>query len=58
MTDTGYPYAIYNVQDAAKCLLDYVTSKKYMDKNEQAYAGLTKLGDLYIYGDGRPMRFV
>ena len=58
VTDTGYPYAIYNVQDAAKCLLDYVTSKKYMDKNEQAYAGLTKLGDLYIYGDGRPMRFV
>ena len=54
----GYPHAIFNVQDAAKCLMDYLTSKKYMDKNEAAYAGQTKLGDLHIYADGRPMRFV
>jgi hypothetical protein len=38
--------------------MDYLTSKKYMDKNEAAYAGQTKLGDLHIYADGRPMRFV
>jgi hypothetical protein len=57
IVDRGYPHAIYNVQDAADSIADYLTSKKFVKQNEMAYAGKEKLGDLHIYTDGKPMLF-
>jgi hypothetical protein len=57
IVDRGYPNAIYNVQDAADCIADYMKSPKFMQKNALAYAGKEKLGDLHVYTDGRPMLF-
>ena len=58
INDSGYPDAIYNVEDAMHCIMDYMLRKKFMDMNEMAYAGKEKLGDLHVYTDGRAMEFV
>jgi len=58
LTESGYPHAIYNVEDAMKCIMAEMVTKKYRDHNEAANRDKTKLGDLYIYMDGRPMNFV
>jgi len=58
LTESGYPHAIYNVEDAMKCIMVEMLTKKYRDHNEAANRDKTKLGDLYIYLDGRPMNFV
>jgi hypothetical protein len=57
IVDRGYPHAIYNVQDAADCIADYMKSRKFMKQNALAYAGQEKLGDLHVYFDGTPMVF-
>jgi hypothetical protein len=57
-TTNGYPRAIFNVSDAAKFIMSYVSSKIYRDKNNMVYANKTKLGDLHVFLNGeRPMRF-
>jgi hypothetical protein len=58
-TTTGFPDAIFNVEDAAKLIMGYVGSKKYQDINNRVYDdSKNKLGDLYIFMDGKtPMRF-
>lgn len=56
--DTGFPHSIYNVQDAADFIAEYMKRKKFMDQNEMVYAGKEKLGDLYVYTDGKAMEFV
>ena len=39
--------------------MDYIMTKKFMDKNEEVYAGMEKLGDLHIYlNEKKPMIFV
>jgi len=58
LTKSGYPHAIYNVEDAFKCIMAELLTKKFQDHNEAANLDKTKLGDLYIYNDGRPMTFV
>jgi hypothetical protein len=57
IVDRGYPHAIYNVQDAADSIADYLMSNKFVKQNEMVYTGKEKLGDLHIYTDGKPMRF-
>jgi hypothetical protein len=56
--ETGYPRAIYNVEDAAQCITDEIMSDKFQMENYALYAGKTKLGDLHIYSTGEPMRFI
>jgi hypothetical protein len=58
LLDTGYPHNIYNVQDAAKFLIGYISSTKFMNKNNQVNAAKKKLGDLYVYANETPMKFV
>ncbi len=55
--DSGYPNAIYNVQDAADFIAAYMKRKKFIDQNEEVYAEKEKLGDLHVYTDGRVMEF-
>jgi len=57
-TKTGLPKKINNVMDASKELERLIESPWYKSKNETKYGALTKLGDLHIYDDIRPMRFV
>jgi hypothetical protein len=61
LVDTVYKdgKTIYNVQDAADFIMEYVDSKKYKDQNEAAYAahGYQKLGDLHVFMNGFPMIF-
>jgi len=55
----GYPHRIYNVDDAAKCIIDEVISVDFHADNEQVNASKSKLGDLHIYMDGTtPMKFI
>jgi hypothetical protein len=58
IVDTGYPHNIFNVQDAAKFIMGYVSSTKYINKNNQVNASKEKLGDLYVYANETPMKFV
>ena len=55
-TNSGLPTKIVNVDDAAKALLEYITRDKL--KNNAFYMSKVKLGDLHVYDDGRPMRFI
>ena len=55
-TNSGLPSKILNVDDAAKALLEYITSDKL--KNNAFYMSKVKLGDLHVYDDGRPIRFI
>ena len=54
----GYPARLYSVDDAAAMLVDLLMDPAIIEDNERAYANKTKLGDLHVYNDGRPMRFV
>ena len=55
-TNSGLPAKIVNVDDAAKALLEYITKDKM--SNNAFYMSKVKLGDLHVYDDGRPMRFI
>ena len=55
-TNSGLPAKIVNVDDAAKALLEYITTDKM--SNNAFYMSKVKLGDLHVYDDGRPMRFI
>ena len=55
-TNSGLPTKIVNVDDAAKALLEYITRDKL--KNNAFYMSKVQLGDLHVYDDGRPMRFI
>jgi hypothetical protein len=57
-TSGGYPIKIVNVGDAAHFIKMYLMNKTFKTKNEEVNAGKTKLGDLHVYMDGRPMEFV
>jgi len=54
----GYPKHLYSVDDAAAMLVDLLMDPAIIEDNDRAYANKTKLGDLHVYNDGRPMRFV
>jgi hypothetical protein len=49
---------IGNVSDAAFFIRKYLMNSEFQRKNEEVNAGKTKLGDLHVYMDGRPMLFV
>ena len=49
---------INNVNDAIRALRKLIETPEEKLKNEMFYAGKTKLGDLHIHSDGRPMRYV
>ena len=53
----GYPARLYSVDDAAAMLVDLLMDPAIIEDNERAYANKTKLGDLHVYDDGRPIRF-
>jgi hypothetical protein len=55
---SGLPNRINNVEDAFKALCGLVENPIQKTKNEFDYAGSKKLGELHIYDDGRPMRYV
>ena len=59
-TDNGYPGAIHNVNDMRKLLEDILESPAFVDHNVRysSVAGFTKIGDMHIYEDRRPMEYV
>jgi hypothetical protein len=56
-TKYGLPNKINNIIDANKELERSVLSPWYQVKNDANYASQTKLGDLHVYDNGRPMRY-
>tara|TARA_B110000971_G_scaffold22030_1_gene19965 strand:- start:28610 stop:29503 length:894 start_codon:yes stop_codon:yes gene_type:complete len=49
---------IYNVNGAYKYLRELVMKPEHIQDNEEYYSSEdAKLGDLYIYADGRPMKY-
>jgi hypothetical protein len=54
----GYPAQINNVTDAFLWLKDTVTNQTQLTANETHYNGMTELGKLYIFDDGRNMEYV
>ena len=55
---TGLPKKINNVNDAYKELQRLVSVIGFRNANHMYYTLYDKLGDLHIYDDGRPMRYV
>jgi hypothetical protein len=55
---TGLPRRVNNVTDAYSEIERLVTDAWSQSSNDMFYAGLAKLGDLHIYDDGSPMRYV
>jgi hypothetical protein len=54
----GYPNSINNIMDAEKCLREIILNDETIyEMNEQNYKPENKIGDMYIYVDGSPMRF-
>jgi len=56
--NTGLPYKIYNVMDACISLQKMITQPEKQNHNTSVYSTKTKLGDMHVYSDGRPLRFV
>ena len=54
----GYPAQINNVIDAFLYFKDTVTNQTQLTANETHYNGMTELGKLYIFDDGRNMEYV
>ena len=55
---SGLPNRINNVEDAFKALRGLIQDPGQKAKNDVDYYRSTKLGELHIYDDGRPMRYV
>ncbi len=55
---SGLPLKINNVTDAYTEFERLVSDEWAGAYNDAQYAALDKLGDLHIYDDGRPMRYV
>jgi hypothetical protein len=55
---SALPRRINNVTDAYSEIERLLTDPWTQASNDIHYAPLTKLGDLHIYDDGRPMRYV
>ena len=49
---------IYNVSDAAESLASIIRSIFTVMVNEHRYSAMTKLGDMHVYSDGRPLEFL
>ena len=56
--NNGMPATIMNVSDAAHMFGNLLSELAFIEANNRVYVTKTKLGDLHIYNDGRPMRFV
>jgi hypothetical protein len=57
-TKSGLPKKIYNVTDAYISLEKMITQSEKQTQNTSVYSTKTKLGDMHVYSDGKPMRFV
>ena len=55
---SGLPRRVNNVTDAYSEIERLVIDSWSQTSNDIYYTGLAKLGDLHIYDDGRPMRYV
>ena len=56
--NNGMPNNMHNISDAAHMFGNLLSVPEFIEANNRVYANKTKLGDLHIYNDGRPMRFV
>lgn len=57
-TKSGLPMQIRNVRDACMALQTHIESPMSIAENDTHYVGKTRLGDMHVYSDGRPLRFV
>ena len=55
--ESGLPKNINNIYDAHDALLGMVKDSKIKSRNEEFEHG-SKLGELHVYYDGRPMKFI
>jgi hypothetical protein len=51
-------FIINNLVDVTKVLHAFTKLEVNRNKNNQTYANKIKIGDMYIYGDGSPMRYI
>jgi hypothetical protein len=54
----GYPNIINNIDDAFYSLRDLIQRTDYVENNEIRYATKTKLGEMHIYEDDRPLKYI
>ena len=55
---SGYPKSLNNCQDAFKFLTDAITKQTFIDRNDSEFENSTKIGELHVYTDGKPMKFI
>ena len=54
----GVEVALVGAEDAADIFKHELLEPEEIEYNEEVYQGETKLGDLNVYDDGRPMQFI
>lgn len=57
-TTSGLPEKINNITDAYMELERLIMDPRTQSINDNAYETLTKIGDLHIYDNGRPMNYI
>lgn len=55
--ENKYPKYIETVSDAFKGLTDLLLDPEFINRNNIDTLNFLKIGDLYVYEDGRPMKF-
>jgi hypothetical protein len=51
-------FVINNTVDAVKVIHAFIKLEVNRNNNNQTYANKIKIGEMYIYGDGTPMRYI
>jgi hypothetical protein len=54
----GYPREINNVTDAEEAIRHVIMSSKFQKMNNEVYPDGNKIGDMHIYSNGTPMKFI
>ena len=57
MINNKYPNKIETTSDAFHGLLDLIMNPDFTQRNDDEFENFTKMGDLYIYENNRPMKF-
>ena len=56
--DSGYPNSLNNCKDAFKFLTHALMDPTFINRNDSEFENSTKIGELHVYIDGKPMEFI
>ena len=54
----NYPYSIQTVTDACMAFKEVIERPNMKNNNDTYYDGITKIGDLHVYSNQTPIKFI